>query len=282
MSKHLPPRPSLEQLKKQAKNLHRAHQQAEPGAVQRIREHLPRLSQAAESEIPQAEFSLQDAQLVLAREYGFQSWPKLVAALSAQTALPSSDSGATGWPEVPPPSFSDDELVPVQLEGIYPQSHPVPQAPNQLIETFLVLLTAEDKVVPIQIGRSEGQALAGALGGTPLLRPLPYNLLQNLMERFGGEPQKLVIHRWENQVFYAHLLVRKEDETIFLDCRPSDGMVVATLTGAPIYLTRELLQRTGLDIDLDSLKREGALDISTGEGGALQVRMARGAAETSQ
>ena len=32
---------------------------------------------APESEIPGAAFSLRDAQLVIAREYGFESWPKL-------------------------------------------------------------------------------------------------------------------------------------------------------------------------------------------------------------
>ncbi len=77
MSVQLPPKPSLEQLKKQAKALLKAHQSGEPDACTRIKASFPRLSEAPESDISGAAFSLRDAQLVIAREYGFESWPKL-------------------------------------------------------------------------------------------------------------------------------------------------------------------------------------------------------------
>ena len=91
MSKQLPTQPNLEQLKNQAKDLRKAHQQADPEAIQRIKDHHPRLSGASDSAIFRADFSLQDAQLVLAREYGFPSWSKLVAAVTSSkphSALP--------------------------------------------------------------------------------------------------------------------------------------------------------------------------------------------------
>ena len=69
MSVHsLPPRPSLASVKKQAKQLLRLHR-TEPDSVrQRIQEHHPR---------PDAFAALADAQLVVAREYGFPSWRRL-------------------------------------------------------------------------------------------------------------------------------------------------------------------------------------------------------------
>ena len=73
MNKQLPLRPSLEQLKKQAKDLRKAHQSADPEAAPRIAEHLPRLADSSEKEILAAELSLQEAQHVLAGEYGFKS-----------------------------------------------------------------------------------------------------------------------------------------------------------------------------------------------------------------
>ena len=79
MSKQLPPRPNLEQLKKQAKDLRKAHQSADPEAAKRIEEHLPRLSSASEAEILQGDFSLQEAQHVIAGEYGFKNWNWLQA-----------------------------------------------------------------------------------------------------------------------------------------------------------------------------------------------------------
>ena len=83
MSKQLPPRPNLEHLKKQAKDLLNAFQQSSAEAIQRIKEHHPQRSNSSGSDRLDANFSLQDAQFVIAREYGFDSWPKLVAAITS-------------------------------------------------------------------------------------------------------------------------------------------------------------------------------------------------------
>src|ERR1700693_430285 len=69
MKKQLPSQPSLEQLKKQAKDLHKLHASGDAEALHRIAESHPQPRKT--------EFSLADAQLVVAREYGFESWPKL-------------------------------------------------------------------------------------------------------------------------------------------------------------------------------------------------------------
>jgi len=76
MSKALPSRPSLEQLKTQAKELLRALKAGESVALKRINENHPRKSSAG-SQDQGALWSLSDAQLVIAREYGAANWLKL-------------------------------------------------------------------------------------------------------------------------------------------------------------------------------------------------------------
>jgi ankyrin repeat protein len=66
----LPARPSLEQLRKQAKELLKAYRAGDSSAVARFQSHHPRIT-------PDKGIALADAQLMLAREYGFQSWAKL-------------------------------------------------------------------------------------------------------------------------------------------------------------------------------------------------------------
>jgi hypothetical protein len=73
----LPSNPSLLQLKHQAKDLLKARENADRAALQRIREFHPRFSKSGDVEIAQAKFALSDAQLTIAREYGFASWPRL-------------------------------------------------------------------------------------------------------------------------------------------------------------------------------------------------------------
>jgi Ankyrin repeats (many copies) len=69
--KQLPARPSLEQYRKQAKELARACRDNDADALARIRMHHPKP--------PGGRVALADAQLVIAREHGFESWPKFAA-----------------------------------------------------------------------------------------------------------------------------------------------------------------------------------------------------------
>jgi hypothetical protein len=80
MSRQLPPSPSLEQLKKQAKSLLKGQQAADPEALTRIRENHPRWRNLSEEKVAASPFALADAQLVIASEYGFASWSKLQSA----------------------------------------------------------------------------------------------------------------------------------------------------------------------------------------------------------
>ena len=75
--KPLPPNADLKHLKHQAKDLLNARTERDSQSAQRIREFHPRFKHATDSAIFDARFSLADAQLSIARERGFASWPKL-------------------------------------------------------------------------------------------------------------------------------------------------------------------------------------------------------------
>jgi ankyrin repeat protein len=81
MKRELPSLPNLEQLRIQAKELLKAHKFHDPDAIQRIQESHPR-------GIREGSLRLSDAQLVIAREYGFESWPKLKAHVERSSAEP--------------------------------------------------------------------------------------------------------------------------------------------------------------------------------------------------
>ena len=72
-SKSLPERPSLESLRKQAKKLARDVAAGDAAAVTRVRAQLPKVR------LP---LTQRNAQLVIAREYGFDGWHDLIAEVS--------------------------------------------------------------------------------------------------------------------------------------------------------------------------------------------------------
>ncbi len=74
--KPLPTHPSLEQYKKQAKELLKLCHASDAEAMRRVKESHPLFGHFADAELRSARLALADAQLVIAREHGFESWPK--------------------------------------------------------------------------------------------------------------------------------------------------------------------------------------------------------------
>ena len=70
-ARRLPPQPSLEQLRKQAKDLLAEYVAGDPAAIAEVHRFERHPHPAA--------FALHDAQRVLARAYGYESWAKLKA-----------------------------------------------------------------------------------------------------------------------------------------------------------------------------------------------------------
>jgi ankyrin repeat protein len=80
MSTSLPERPDHEQLRRQAKELRDAARRGDPDAVERFARNHPSATERV--------VTLAAAQLVVARELGFASWPQLKAAVEAHASTP--------------------------------------------------------------------------------------------------------------------------------------------------------------------------------------------------
>src|SRR5262245_24275836 len=87
MSRHIPVRPNLDQLRHQAKDLLRDIHGGEASALADLRNHHP-------NPVKPAEAKLADAQVTLARSYGLPSWPRLVLACNLIDAIWNDDADA--------------------------------------------------------------------------------------------------------------------------------------------------------------------------------------------
>ncbi len=87
-TRRLPKQPSLEQLRKQAKDLLAQYRAGDPSAVAEV--------QQFERRPDPATFALNDAQRVLARAYGYESWPKLKAFVDGANVAKLADAVRAG------------------------------------------------------------------------------------------------------------------------------------------------------------------------------------------
>ncbi len=129
--------------------------------------------------------------------------------------------------------------------------------------SFLVLLAEKEgkRVLPISIGMFEAQAIARALEGVDIGRPLTHDLIVNIIKELGGTLEKVIVNDLIDGTFYARLIVKTDEKLHSIDARPSDSIAIAILARAPIFVSSKVMDEAG-----EILPEEGA-----GEGGDFEA-----------
>ena len=86
VSRSLPRQPHLDVPKRQARELLKDWRAAKPDAFDRIRGRHPKYHDASDADLKSVAFRLSDAQLIVAREYGFSTWAQMKERISGNTA----------------------------------------------------------------------------------------------------------------------------------------------------------------------------------------------------
>jgi len=119
--------------------------------------------------------------------------------------------------------------IPVELRRIVITER-VPECP--------VVVAEKDggRMFPIFVGQHEAYMLNMAVLGQTAPRPMTHNLIAGTVLAMGGRVERLVISDIRNRTFIGSLFLRLNGQLLKVDCRPSDGMVLATLNEAPIFV----------------------------------------------
>jgi bifunctional DNase/RNase len=109
-------------------------------------------------------------------------------------------------------------------------------------DPVVILKDLEGKrYLPILIGPFEATAIALALEGTPVPRPLSHDLMRTMLESLQAKLEHVVIHDIKDSTFFAKLIVRTNGDTQEIDARPSDGIALALRMQAPIYVSDKIV-----------------------------------------
>ncbi len=119
---------------------------------------------------------------------------------------------------------------------------PSPTANN----AYALILKESDgkRRLPIIIGAFEAQAIAIELEGVIPPRPMTHDLLKSLLEAFDITLTEVFINELRDGTFYAKLIF--EEVNLEIDVRPSDAIALAVRCSAPIYVSADILDETGL------------------------------------
>jgi bifunctional DNase/RNase len=95
--------------------------------------------------------------------------------------------------------------------------------------------------LPILIGPFEATAIALALEGAAVPRPLSHDLMRSILETLDSHLEQVVIYDIRESTFFAKLMVRSNGTLHEVDARPSDGIALALRTQAPIYVSDKIV-----------------------------------------
>lgn len=102
-----------------------------------------------------------------------------------------------------------------------------------------------DLRVPIVVGTSEAQSIAMRMEHVIPPRPLSHDLMVSMFHAFGISLDEVMIYKFSEGVFMSRLKLSTANQNLELESRTSDAIALALRTSAPIYTTREVLDKTG-------------------------------------
>lgn len=118
---------------------------------------------------------------------------------------------------------------------------------NDEVPSFILLGEVDSDVrIPILIGENEARDLSLSIKGVKKRRPSADDLFVEMAGCFGIKLKEVFIYYYEDGVYRSELVMEKDDKTFRIDSRPSDAINILQKLDAPIYTTKDIIERAGV------------------------------------
>ena len=108
---------------------------------------------------------------------------------------------------------------------------------------ILILKKEKNKIkIPILIGSNEAQALSLAYEDIRLPRPTTHDLIINLVNELDAEIEHIIIKKYQSGTFLSSIIIKRGNEQVEIDSRPSDAISIALKKIIPVYVTDDILK----------------------------------------
>ena len=122
---------------------------------------------------------------------------------------------------------------------------------DKIIQTrtyTVIILKAQEKRFAIYTEPSVGKTLQMFLTEVQSVRPQTHDLIEKIFLGIEIKVKQVVIYDVQDTIYYAHLFLEQDlgdiRHIVEIDARPSDSLILALINNAPIYCTREVLEKT--------------------------------------
>jgi bifunctional DNase/RNase len=108
-----------------------------------------------------------------------------------------------------------------------------------------------ERYLPIWIGPYEAEAIALRLQNREVARPLTHDLLNNVIQKMGGEVSYITVTDLRDDTFFGRITVRLNGRQVEIDSRPSDAIALAVRANVPIFVEDNVMAQAGVAPEAD-------------------------------
>lgn len=119
----------------------------------------------------------------------------------------------------------------------------------------------ERRVLPIYIDAPEAKAIALALEGRELPRPMTHDLLRDVIVTLSASVVRVTVTELLEGTFYAEIVLDVAGQSHVVSSRPSDAIALAVRTETPIYASAAVLDDAATVPELEEPDDEDADEI---------------------
>lgn len=131
---------------------------------------------------------------------------------------------------------------------------------------YIVVLSEKkgNRKLPIVIKPSDAQQIALKIEGTKSNRPLTHELFKILTDYYKIKVKEVYIYSVLEGLFYTKIITTNDNnEEVSIDCSTGDGVALSIVYGCPLYVSKEVLDISGVYINDDgTTSNEDEDDIS--------------------
>ena len=109
----------------------------------------------------------------------------------------------------------------------------------------------EGRTLPIFIGTPEAAAIAYAVQGVSMPRPMTHDLIRDLLSTLDVSVERVVITELRSSTYFAELQLRRGAERSVVSSRPSDAVAVAVRMNSPLYVADDLMDAEGIILAIE-------------------------------
>lgn len=108
-----------------------------------------------------------------------------------------------------------------------------------------ITLSGSCRAISFDVTVDQAYSIAKGLERSIGARPLTHDIVRDILENFGIGIAQIKIDRYQNEIYYATIILRQGDNILELDARPSDSIALAVRTNTPLYMRSDILEANG-------------------------------------